>query len=243
MYKFIIVLLVTVSFTVSAEVVDERLRNIAPIIQQIDNGQAIDPIKVDLKNYLYVLGIKTLRLKLKDHMVIMLTNGKSLTPVNGILPIKISVPFYELVRMYQQAYASNKKATIKFLKNNAKPLVIDIKDVIYKYTIMAPFSQTSLKKMLKGLKLKSLAKDHKAISLLQVYFSIGGKVSNPNNHRAYAYKKDKGYCFLLPPAESICIADKLLSRGIKKALSANVGLGIYKSKLEFDKSSTWRVAF
>jgi hypothetical protein len=233
----------TISFSASAEVMDERLRNIAPVIQQIDNGQAIDPIKVDLKNYLYVLGIKTLRTKLKDHMVVVLTNGSTLVPVDGVLPTKVSLPFYELVRMYQQAYASNKKATIKFLKNNTMPLEIDIKDVIYKHTMMAPFSQASLKKLLKGLKLKSLAKDHKAVSLLQVYFAIGGVVNNPNNKKLYAYKKDKGYCFLLPPAESICIADGLLSSGIKKALSANVGLSIYKSKSEFDTSSTWRVAY
>lgn len=243
MYRIIITLIATLSLTVQANIVDDRLRNIAPVIKQIEAGKKIDPIRVDLKNYVYILGIKTLRKKLKNHMLIVLSNGKTLKPVNGVLPTKVSMPFFELLRMYQQAYASNKKATINFLKKNTKPIAIDINDVVYKHSVLTPFSQSSLQKMIKGLKLKSLSPEMHAVTLLEMYFAIGGKVSNPKNSKLYAYKKNKGLCFLLPPEESICISDPLVSKGIKKALSANVGLGIYKSKSDFDKNTTWRVVY
>jgi len=242
MVRLIFLLMLALSAGANA-FIDDRLRNISPVIEQIDKGVKIDPIKVDLENYIYVLNIKSLRKKLKPHMVVVLENGKVLKPANGVLTTKITVPFNKLIRMYQYAYAGNKKETIKFLKTNTKPQAIDIENVLTRYSIYAPFSQKSIKKMLKGFGLKSLAKKRHAISLLELYFAVGGVVNNPNNKELYAYKKNDSYCFLSPPAASTCIEDKELSRGIKKSLSAHVGLGVYKSKQDFNKNTFWRVVY
>ena len=241
MYKTIAIILLLITTSVNAQV-DPRLRNIGLVIEKIDKGKIIEPLRVDIHQYIYIMGIKSLRKTLKKHMVIVLANNKQLKLFNGVLPKKIELPFYELIRMYQKAYAGNKKITIDFLKSSAKPMPIPINKILYRYTEKAPFSQVSLGKMLKDLKLESLSADQNKITLMQLYFAIGGSVKADDGQDLLSYKLKKGQCFVLPPKESICIKDQQLANGVSKALSANVGVKIFESKSKFNKKTKWRVA-
>lgn len=231
-----------ISTIVSAKQIDPRLRDIAPVLQQIATGEKIAPIQVDINQYIYILGIKSLREKLKPHMVIYTPSGEKMSLVEGNIPKKIGVPFYELIRMYQKAYASNKKGTISFLKNNLNPLPISINKILYRYTERAPFSQVSIGKMLKDLSLDSLTEGKYSITLMQLYFAIGGRIKALDGKDVFSYITKAGECFIIPPKESICINNKILAKGISRALSANIGLRTYESKSEFNKTTQWRVA-
>jgi hypothetical protein len=218
---------------------DDRLLNIAPVISQIDAGNTIKPLNLNLSEFVYIQEIKFLRDKLKNHINLVLPNGKIVALINNRAPTRIELPFNELLRTYLRAFVSNNSATIQFLKSNFKPTRIKSANIVAQYGHLVNSSQVIIKKLLQSFQLQSLSKDSSQITLMQLYFAIGGELIK-KNQLFHSYEDNQNTCFVLPNQTHSCMNDQEVITGIKRALNAHTNLSSYESKLNFNKFSGWR---
>ena len=218
---------------------DDRLLNIAPIITQINSGEIIKPLNLNLYEFIYIQEIKFLKDKLKNHINLVLPDGRIVALINNRAPTRIELPFNELLRTYLRAFISNNPNTIQFLKSNFKPTGIKSSNIVAQYGHLVNYSQVIIKKFLQSFQLQSLSSDSSQITLMQLYFATGGELIN-KNQLFHSYDDNKNTCFVLPNKAHSCINNRQVTTGIKKALNANTYLSSYKSKINFNKSSNWR---